>query len=73
MIIDITGVLVIDTDVANHLMQAARAVRLLGARCTLVGISPEVAQTLVQLGVDFGELTTQRNLQAEIAHALARR
>jgi rsbT co-antagonist protein RsbR len=72
VIIDITGVPVVDTAIANHLIQAAQAVSLLGAQCVLVGISSEVAQTLVQLGVDLSQLATRGNLQAGIAYAMAR-
>ena len=72
IIVDITGVPVIDTAVANHLLQAARAVHLLGAQCVLVGISPEIAQTLVQLGVDLTSLITLSDLQAGISYALSR-
>jgi rsbT co-antagonist protein RsbR len=54
VIIDITGVPIVDTQVANALIQATQAVRLLGARVMLSGVRPEVAQTLVGLGVDFG-------------------
>jgi rsbT co-antagonist protein RsbR len=72
VIIDITGVPIVDTAVANHLIQAIRAVNLLGAQCVLVGISPEVAQTVVQLGLNLSTLITRSNLQAGIAYALAR-
>jgi rsbT co-antagonist protein RsbR len=72
VIIDITGVPIVDTAIANHLIQVAQAVRLLGAQCVLVGISPEVAQILVQLGVDLSQLATRGNLQAGIAYAMAR-
>jgi rsbT co-antagonist protein RsbR len=71
VIIDITGVPIVDTAVANHLIQTTRAVSLLGAHCILVGISPEVAQTLVLLGVDFQRLTTLSNLQAGITYAIS--
>ena len=71
VIIDITGVPVVDTAVANHLIQATQAVSLLGAQCVLVGISPEVAQTLVQLGVDLSRLVTRGDLQAGIDYAMA--
>jgi rsbT co-antagonist protein RsbR len=70
VIIDITGVPLVDTAVANHLVQTTQAVGLLGAHCILVGISPEVAQALVQLGVDFQRLTTLSNLQAGITYAI---
>jgi rsbT co-antagonist protein RsbR len=73
IIIDISGVPVIDTMVANYLLQATQAVSLLGARCVLVGISPEVAQTLVQLGVSFGSLITQRDVQTALVYARSRK
>jgi PAS domain S-box-containing protein len=72
VLLDITGVAVIDAGVADHLIQATRAAELLGASCVLVGTSPEVARTMVDLGVDFGRLSTQRDLQAGILYALAR-
>jgi rsbT co-antagonist protein RsbR len=72
VIIDITGVPIVDTAVANHLIQTTRAATLLGAHCVLVGVSAEVAQTLVQLGVDLSTLVTRSNLQAGITYALAR-
>ncbi len=68
-LIDITGVQVVDTQVANTLIQAARAVRLLGARVVLTGIRPEVAQTLVHLGVDLSGILTRGTLQDGIAYA----
>jgi rsbT co-antagonist protein RsbR len=70
VIIDITGVPVVDTGVANHLLQVTRAAALLGSECVLVGISPEVAQTIVSLGVDLSSVVTQANLQSGIEHAL---
>lgn len=72
-IIDITGVPVVDTQVANALLRAAQAVKLLGARVILTGIRPEVAQTLVGLGVDLSGIMTRGTLQAGIAEALRRR
>jgi rsbT co-antagonist protein RsbR len=71
VLLDITGVAVVDTSVANHLMQTARAAGLLGSQVVLVGISAEVAQTLVQLGLDLGRLVTLSNLQSGIEYALA--
>ena len=68
-LLDITGVQVVDTQVANTLIQAARAVRLLGAQVVLTGIRPEVAQTLVHLGVDLGGILTRGTLQDGIAYA----
>jgi len=69
-ILDITGVPVVDTQVANGLLLAAQAVRLLGARVVLTGIRPEVAQTLVGLGVNLENLITHSTLQSGIAHAM---
>jgi anti-anti-sigma factor len=70
IILDITGVPLVDTNVANALVMAARSVRLLGAQSILVGITPEVAQTLVGLGADLGELVTRGDLQSGITYAL---
>ncbi|NTV63284.1 MAG: PAS domain S-box protein [Oscillochloris sp.] len=72
-IIDITGVPVVDTQVANALLRAAQAVKLLGAHVFLTGIRPEVAQTLVGLGIDLSGISTRSTLQSGIAEALARR
>jgi anti-anti-sigma factor len=72
IIIDITGVPIVDTAVANHLLLTTRAANLLGAQSILVGISPEIAQTMVQLGVNLQTLHTASNLQAGIQYALAR-
>ncbi|NJN18447.1 MAG: PAS domain S-box protein [Oscillochloris sp.] len=70
-ILDITGVPVVDTQVADALLRAARAVKLLGAQVVLTGIRPEVAQTLVGLGLDLSGITTRATLQSGIAFALA--
>lgn len=70
VIMDITGVQIVDTHVANALIQAAQAVRLLGARVVLTGIRPEVAQTLVGLGVDLRAIVTYSSLQTGIANTL---
>ncbi|MBK9714052.1 MAG: PAS domain S-box protein [Kouleothrix sp.] len=66
-ILDITGVAMVDTQVANGLIRAAQAVKLLGARVMLTGIRPEVAQTLVGLGVDLSSIATHSSLQSGIA------
>jgi rsbT co-antagonist protein RsbR len=71
LILDITGVPVVDTGVANYILQMARAVTLLGSKVVLVGIGAEIAQTIVQLGVELRDMTTLANLQAGIAYALA--
>lgn len=70
VLLDITGVPIVDTGTAHHLIQAARAVRLLGAQIVLVGIGPEIAQTIVQLGVDLSGIVTRSDLQAGFAFAL---
>jgi PAS domain S-box-containing protein len=71
-ILDITGVQVVDTQVANALIQAAQAVRLLGANVVLTGIQPRIAQTLIHMGIDLSEIVTHSTLQNGIAYALAR-
>jgi rsbT co-antagonist protein RsbR len=70
VILDITGVQMVDTQVASALMRAAQAVKLLGARVVLTGIRPEVAQTLVGMGADLGDIVTLSNLQSGIAYVL---
>jgi rsbT co-antagonist protein RsbR len=67
VILDITGVAIVDTQVAQAFMQAAQAVRLLGAQVMLTGIQPQIAQTLVHLGVDLSSIQTRGSLQAGIA------
>lgn len=71
VILDITGVPVVDTMVAHHIIQAADAVRLVGAKCMLVGIRPEIAQTIVTLGIDLKNFTTTSTLQRGVEQALA--
>jgi PAS domain S-box-containing protein len=68
-ILDITGVPLVDTQVAKTLISAARGVKLLGAQIVLTGIRPEVAQTLVGIGVDLDEIVTRSTLQSGIAYA----
>lgn len=70
VLIDITGVPMVDTTVANYLLQIGKAVELLGAQVILVGISPEIAQTMVQLDIDMSTIITRSNLQAGIEYAL---
>lgn len=69
-ILDITGVRVVDSQVANTLIEAAQAVRLLGAQVVLTGVRPDVAQTLVHLGIDLSHIVTRRTLQEGIAFAM---
>lgn len=68
-IIDITGVGVVDTLVATHLLKTVNAIRLLGAETVVTGIRPEVAQTIVHLGVDLGDVLTKASLADGLAHA----
>lgn len=70
VILDITGVAALDTAVANALLQAAQALKLLGARIILCGIAPEVAQVIVGLGIDMSALTTCSDLQAALRRAI---
>lgn len=70
VLIDITGVPVVDTMVAHHIIQAAEAVRLVGAKCILVGIRPEIAQTIVNLGIDLSGFPTKSTLRKGIQAAL---
>lgn len=71
MIIDIAGVAVVDTQVADHLLRATAAVRLLGASTILTGISPQVARTVVELGVDISTMHTRSRLADGIELALS--
>jgi rsbT co-antagonist protein RsbR len=70
VLIDITGVPVVDTMVAHHIIQAADAVRLVGSKCMLVGIRPEIAQTIVNLGIDLNQIITTSTLRKGIEKAL---
>jgi rsbT co-antagonist protein RsbR len=70
VIIDLTGVEVVDTKTADHLMKLMKKVEVVGARCVLTGIRPSVAETLVDIGVDFGRLVTLRNLKHGLGEAL---
>ena len=72
VIIDITGVPVVDTSVASYLIRAVQATQLLGCQSILVGISPEIAQTLVGLGVDFSRIITRATLQNGLEYGLKR-
>ncbi|EYF01624.1 STAS domain-containing protein [Chondromyces apiculatus] len=66
VIIDVTGVEIIDTRTADYFLKLIKAVALLGARCRITGVRPAVAQTLVELGIEFGGVRASRNLK----HAL---
>lgn len=69
VVIDITGVQELDTQVANHLVQTIEAARLMGAQVILAGISPEIAQTMVRLGIDVTRVVTVGDLQSGIERA----
>ena len=69
VVIDITGVAAMDSNVANHLVQTVEASRLLGATVIVTGLSPEIAQTLVNIGVELGKMTTVGDLQGGIEQA----
>jgi rsbT co-antagonist protein RsbR len=69
VVIDITGVPDVDSRVANHLLQTVDASGLMGASVVVTGLSPEIAQTLVSLGIDLGRLTTIGDLQGGIEEA----
>ncbi|GHC88857.1 polyvinylalcohol dehydrogenase [Pseudorhodoferax aquiterrae] len=71
-IIDITGVPTVDTLVAQHLLKTVTAIRLMGADCIISGVRPQIAQTIVHLGVDLQGVTTKASLAAALALALKR-
>jgi rsbT co-antagonist protein RsbR len=71
-IIDITGVPTVDTLVAQHLLKTVAAARLMGADCIISGIRPQIAQTIVHLGVDLGDVLTKASLADALTVALRR-
>ncbi|WP_069170446.1 STAS domain-containing protein [Streptomyces griseus] len=71
-IIDITGVPAVDTEVAQHLLKTVVAARLMGAECIISGIRPQIAQTIVALGIQFGDIVTKASLADALKHALRR-
>ena len=71
-IIDITGVPTVDTLVAQHLLKTVTAIRLMGADCIISGIRPQIAQTIVHLGIDLQGVTTKATLADALATALKR-
>jgi rsbT co-antagonist protein RsbR len=71
-VLDITGVPTVDTEVAQHLLKTVSAARLLGAECIISGIRPQVAHTIVSLGIEFGDIATKATLADALAHALTR-
>lgn len=71
-IIDITGVAAVDTQVAQHLLKTVQAARLLGAECIVSGIRPQIAQTVVALGIEFGDIHTKASLADAMLLAMRR-
>jgi rsbT co-antagonist protein RsbR len=71
-ILDITGVPTVDTLVAQHLLKTVTAIRLMGAECIISGVRPQIAQTIVHLGVDLQGVTTKANLADALSLALKR-
>jgi rsbT co-antagonist protein RsbR len=69
-IIDITGVPTVDTLVAQHLLKTVTAIRLMGADCIISGIRPQIAQTIVHLGIDLQGVSTKATLADALALAL---
>jgi rsbT co-antagonist protein RsbR len=72
IILDISGVAVVDTAVANHLIKITKATKLMGCECTISGVSPAIAQTVVELGIDVGEIQTTANLRDALGMAFDR-
>ena len=71
-VIDITGVPAVDTQVAQHLLKTVVAARLMGAECVISGIRPQIAYTIVTLGIEFGDIVTKASLADALAYALRR-
>jgi rsbT co-antagonist protein RsbR len=71
-IIDITGVPTVDTVVAQHLLKTVTAARLMGADCIISGVRPQIAQTIVHLGINLQDVTTKATLAAAFKVALER-
>ena len=71
IIMDIQGVAAVDTAVANHLIKITKATKLMGCRCIISGISSAVAETLVQLGIDLGDVATNSTLEDALSDAFA--
>jgi rsbT co-antagonist protein RsbR len=71
-ILDISGVAVVDTAVANHLIKITKATALMGCECVISGVSPAIAQTIVELGIDVGTVRTTANLKDALAGAFQR-
>jgi rsbT co-antagonist protein RsbR len=71
-IMDISGVAVVDTAVANHLIKITKATRLMGCSCTISGVSPAIAQTIVELGIEVGTVKTTATMKDALSDAFSR-
>lgn len=71
VILDLTGVDVVDADTADHLVRLVRAAELLGARCIVSGVSPEIARAVVGMGIDLGAIRTLRTLEEALRTCIA--
>ncbi len=71
-IIDITGIEVMDTHTADHFIRMAKSVRLLGAECVLTGIHPQIAQTVIHMGLNMADLVSHRSLRDALQHFIDR-
>lgn len=69
-LLDITGIQVMDTRVVDHFLRMARAIRLLGARCVLSGVHPNVSQTIVHMGLDLRGIETHRSMREALRHVV---
>ena len=72
-ILDITGVPMVDTATAQHLLRTIKAIRLMGAECIISGVRPQIAQTMVTLGVDLGTVETRSTMASALRHAFRKR
>jgi rsbT co-antagonist protein RsbR len=68
-ILDISGVSVVDTAVANHLIKITKATRLMGCESIISGVSPSIAQTVVELGIDIGDIRTTSDMKGALENA----
>lgn len=73
VILDVTGVEIVDSAIADHLVRMVKAIELLGARCMVTGLRPAVAQTLVSIGVDLGSMTTLMSLRHALRKTIVER
>jgi rsbT co-antagonist protein RsbR len=72
-LLDVTGIQVMDTRVVDHFLRMARAIRLLGARCVVSGVHPNVSQTIVHMGMDLTGIETHRSMREALRHVVATR